>query len=223
MASKEAASARFARASSSSFRIDALLARQDPVHSSSSPSSESDSGHMSPRVVSPSHSSSSPCNLDEAQRCSSPAWARPPSPHCLTSMSIGQQSDMFNAGTSSLYAAMYGSHGSMGPNCRSNMPLLPHSAFHSPLHDLKGHMPSPGLSMDWLARAGLLYHRSPGMYTHCLHLSVDFYNKGVTMSLRLLDPTFGPSSRINRKCVGGYFNHLNQRQSEVIVRKKRCE
>lgn len=164
MASKEAA-ARFARASSSSFRIDALLARQDPVHSSSSPSSESDSGHMSPRVVSPSsrHSSSSPCNLDERQQCTSPAWARPTSPHCLTSMSIAQQSDMFNAGTSSLYAAMYGSHGSMSPSCRSNIPLLPHSAFHSPLHDFKGHLPSAGLSMDWLARAGLLYHRSPGM------------------------------------------------------------
>lgn len=164
MASKEAA-VRFARSSNSSFRIDALLARDDPVHSASSPSSGSESGHMSPRIVSPSSrpSSSSPSNVDETQRCSPAAWTRPPSPHCLTSMSIGQQPDMFPAGTSSLYAAMYASHGHhASQSCRSNMSLLPHSAFHSPLQDLKSHMPSPSLSMDWLARAGLLYHRTTG-------------------------------------------------------------
>ncbi|XP_054162270.1 motor neuron and pancreas homeobox 1-like [Oppia nitens] len=68
-----------------------------------------------------------------------------------------------------LYAAMYNqSHGphviGNGPNGPSSaIPLLHNSAFHSPFHDIKGHTGSGGgLSIDWLARAGLLYHRSSG-------------------------------------------------------------
>lgn len=160
MGSKEVAATQSgARSSNSSFCIDALLARQDPVHSSCSPSSGSDSGHTSPRIVSPSSrpSSCSPSHLDESQRPLSPIWHRPPSSQCLTSMVMGHQSEIFSSAPSPLYAAMYGSAGQ-----RSNMQLLQHSAFHSPLHDLKAHSASSGLSMDWLARAGLLYHRTPG-------------------------------------------------------------
>jgi len=71
-----------------------------------------------------------------------------------------------SASTHPLYAAMYGgSHGQHnipnGPT--SGIPLIHGSAFHSPFHDIKGHGGSAGgLSIDWLARAGLLYHRSSG-------------------------------------------------------------
>ncbi|RWS31251.1 muscle segmentation homeobox-like protein [Leptotrombidium deliense] len=65
-----------------------------------------------------------------------------------------------------LYAAMYGGmHSSNGPaigsavSAGSSGSLMHGSAFHSPLHELKSH--PGGLSMDWLARAGLLYHRTP--------------------------------------------------------------
>ncbi|RWS11725.1 motor neuron and pancreas homeobox protein 1-like protein [Dinothrombium tinctorium] len=70
-----------------------------------------------------------------------------------------------------LYAAMYGGmHASNGPTAigasvgaaTAGSNLMHGSAFHSPLHDIKSHPVSGGLSMDWLARAGLLYHRSPG-------------------------------------------------------------
>jgi hypothetical protein len=68
-----------------------------------------------------------------------------------------------------LYAAMYnqthGSHAMVnGPNGSSaGIPLIHSSAFHSPFHDMKGHTGSGGgLPIDWLARAGLLYHRSSG-------------------------------------------------------------
>lgn len=36
------------------------------------------------------------------------------------------------------------------------------SAFHPPLQDMKSHVASGNLSMDWLARAGLLFHRTSG-------------------------------------------------------------
>lgn len=152
------------RSSNSSFCIDALLAREDPVHSSCSPSSGSDSSRTSPRIVSPSSrpSSSSPSNLDEGQRPVSPVWHRPPSAHCLSAMVMGHQPELFSSAPSSLYPAMYGSG---GQNSRPNMHLLPHSAFHSPLHDMKAHSASSGLSMDWLARAGLLYHRTAGEHS----------------------------------------------------------
>lgn len=36
------------------------------------------------------------------------------------------------------------------------------SAFHSPLQDMKGRGSSAHMSMDWLTRAGLLFHRTSG-------------------------------------------------------------
>ena len=72
-----------------------------------------------------------------------------------------------NPSTHPLYAAMYtqthGQHnGPNGPT--SGLPMIHSSAFHSPFHDIKGHSGSsgPALPIDWLARAGLLYHRSSG-------------------------------------------------------------
>ena len=78
-------------------------------------------------------------------------------------MVMGHPPELFPQ--SSLYASMYGGQGSgsqVARNLERTVPLLPQSAFHSPLHDLKAHSASTGLSMDWLARAGLLYHRTPG-------------------------------------------------------------
>ena len=71
-----------------------------------------------------------------------------------------------------LYAAMYSqTHGphnmTNGPNCPPHgIPMIHSSAFHSPFHDLKGHSASsaPGLPIDWLTRAGLLYHRTSGKW-----------------------------------------------------------
>lgn len=92
-----------------------------------------------------------------------------------SSVNSSNPMSLFSSGVSNhpLYAAMYGGmhHGnpnglnqSQGgvPAGGSHMPLIHGSAFHSPLHDVKGHHGSGSLSMDWLARAGLLYHRTPG-------------------------------------------------------------
>ncbi len=88
------------------------------------------------------------------------------------SAAAAAMSSFFSSASASahpLYAAMYGgSHGTHsvpnGPNGPStSIPLIHGSAFHSPFHDIKGHGGSAGgLSIDWLARAGLLYHRSSG-------------------------------------------------------------
>ena len=58
--------------------------------------------------------------------------------------------------------------GATGPTgAPAGLTLLPHaSAFHPPLADLKNQAAAAAaastLSMDWFARAGLLYHRTPG-------------------------------------------------------------
>ena len=86
---------------------------------------------------------------------------------------VSPMSSLFSSGNPSahpLYAAMYAqTHGphnmGNGPNGPSSgIPLIHSSAFHSPFHDIKGHSGNsgPALPIDWLARAGLLYHRSSG-------------------------------------------------------------
>lgn len=126
---------------STSFCIDALLARDDPVRSPaasplSSTSTPSDLESSSPQPVS---SSSSP---------SFPAHFFPPS---------------------SLYAAMYSGHHHHPVHSQSVVSssgsLMHGSAFHPPLQDMKSHAASGNLSMDWLARAGLLFHRTSGKNT----------------------------------------------------------
>lgn len=62
----------------------------------------------------------------------------------------------------SIHSGATGPGGPGGP-----LTLLPHaSAFHPPLADLKNQAAAAAaastLSMDWFARAGLLYHRTPG-------------------------------------------------------------
>lgn len=179
------------KSSSSSFCIDALLAREDPVRCSPSPSSSergspAASLRISPGAQSPfarsssSHSSHTPQSHERA--APSPLWtnristAMPPTSHGHTVHPSSTSSGLFPSAvaTHSLYAAMYGGGGHLhGPHpsagvSPSSMSLIHGSAFHSPLHDMKGHHGSGSLSMDWLARAGLLYHRSPGKQTSLL-------------------------------------------------------
>ena len=171
------------KTSANSFCIDALLARADPnARNSPSPSSQSsepsppNSPRISPGLHRPySRSLSSHSNQphnDVPRSTASPFWSSRPAalPPNAAGHPGGAQNFLHSAMAGhSLYAAMYGSSGlgghvpptTMSP---SNIPLMHGSAFHSPLHDLKGHPPG-GLSMDWLARAGLLYHRSAGKKT----------------------------------------------------------
>lgn len=70
-----------------------------------------------------------------------------------------------------LYASLYGSlqnsnsSSSIGLSHQNpNLSLIHGSAFHSPLHEIKAHHSSAVLPLDWLTRAGLLYHRNAGNY-----------------------------------------------------------
>lgn len=143
-----------------SFRIDALLARQDPVRESRSPSSESESGGQErpSSSVSPSNSTDDGCRPITG---SPPFWHARQAGHPTFPLPMATSSGMFSPASHPLYAAMYGS---LPPTTNSNGG--PSSAFHSPLGDFKSHAAAAaatsGLSMDWLARAGLLYHRTGG-------------------------------------------------------------
>lgn len=175
------------KASTNSFCIDALLARAEPPRGSPSPAaspSHSSNGspptspRISPGANSPyPRSSSSHSNHGQDPRSPvSPFWnarASGPSANGAAGGSGGgNPQHLFQSAIAGhpLYAAMYGSasalsaghpHG-LPPNSSGSVPMMHGSAFHSPLHDLKGHPVTGGLSMDWLARAGLLYHRSSG-------------------------------------------------------------
>lgn len=120
---------------STSFCIDALLAREDPVRSPLSSSSDELGSSVSPQPVSSSSSPSFPT--------SSPHFFPPPS---------------------SLYAAMYSGHHPVHSQSMvsSSGSLMHSSAFHPPIQDIKNPPSTPHLSMDWLTRAGLLFHRTSG-------------------------------------------------------------
>lgn len=102
------------------------------------------------------------------QVCSALANSHPhQNNHVHHAANIAMSSLFPSASAHPLYAAMYGAshpHGlqnASGGNPGNSLPLIHGSAFHSPFHDMKGH-PSGALPIDWLARAGLLYHRSSG-------------------------------------------------------------
>lgn len=203
------------KSSTSSFCIDALLARQDrqerqdrsdrvlkgpPSTSSlssscrgSPPMSPDDARSSSSPLSSPAlinggiHSSSrgTPADSEHIRSVGSPPvsplWSprsnnlqmcSPLGPHSHHNNAAAMPS-IFSSGNPSphpLYAAMYSqSHGphnmANGPNgAPPGIPLMHSSAFHSPFHDLKSHNAgsAPGLPIDWLTRAGLLYHRTSG-------------------------------------------------------------
>jgi hypothetical protein len=72
----------------------------------------------------------------------------------------------------SLYESLQNSNGSSSIGLihqNQSLSLIHGSAFHSPLHDIKAHHSSPALPLEWLTRAGLLYHRNTGEY-HALIL-----------------------------------------------------
>lgn len=193
--------------STSSFCIDALLARQDrPVKSplstesldlSSTPASpalshddarSSTSPLSSPNINGTLYSGARSTSSEQGNCMDlrtppiSPIWANRSSniqmcsslanvhshPNHSHSAAAAAMSLFSSTPNHPLYAAMYGvshgphgiSNGSAGPP--SNIPLIHGSAFHSPFHDMKNHSGSSGLPIDWLARAGLLYHRSSG-------------------------------------------------------------